>query len=261
MSDSTEDNGTVAERAIRLAVEIGERGLKAVNEFMERDRADLDRAIRLSAESMKSTTTMITGATEAQQDARRDALTDAEEAVVKLVRAVAPHATLAAARIVTGDTKLRDQGWHTNTVTAMREVARLATSLINESVGAGDPARGPAGPRDVVNVVVDVKATSVEVELVNEDWPRSTEAPSSVDVDILVTPLTADAHVIPVPSTSVQLVQNAESASVKLDLPEPLRSGTYGAWMYAIAAKRVLASAELVLTVSAAAKRDAATRS
>jgi hypothetical protein len=261
MSDSTEDNGTVAERAIRLAVEIGERGLNAVNEFMERDRADLDRAIRLSAESMKSTTTLITGGTEAQQDARRDALTDAEEAVVKFVRAVAPHATLAAARIVTGDTKLRDQGWHTNTVTAMREVARLATSLINESVGAGDPARGPAGPREEVTVPAEIGDRSVRIDLVDEDWPRPEGTVTSVKLEILVTPLTCDGHVVAVSRKSLNFTRDEQEVTVDLRLADALRSGTYEAWMYAITAGKVLASAELMVNVSAAAKRDATPRS
>lgn len=258
MSERTDDKGNVAERAIRLAVEIGERGLKAVNEFMERDRANLERAIRLSADSMNSTTTMIMGGTEDQQNARRDALTDAEKAVTELVRAVAPHASLAAARIVTGNTELRDQGWHANTVTAMREVARLATSLINESVGAGDSGRGPAGPRDLVEVKeVSTGARAVKFKLVNED-PRRAETPSSVELEILVTPLSAEGHVIPVPSQSLQLDLAAESLSIELLLPEALRSGIYGAWMYAIAADRVLASAELRVVVGATGPEAAA---
>ncbi len=255
MNDSTDDNKTVAERAIRLAAEIGERGLNAVNDFMKRERAELDRAIQLSAEGMKSsTTTILTGATEKQLDA----LTDAEDAIVELVRAVAPHATLAAARIVTGDTKRRNQGWHTNTVTAMREVARLATSLINESVGAGDAARGPAGPR--VKVPANTGDRFLQVVLVNEDWPRSTDAPSTLHMEILITPLTADGHVIPVPRTPVPLSPPMRDVTVRLDLPDELRSGTYEAWMYAIAAEKVLASAELLVTVGAA-KAAGATRS
>jgi hypothetical protein len=252
MSDRADDNGKVAERAIRLALEIGERGLKAVNDFMERDRADLDRAIRLSAESTKSTTTMITGAMKSHQDVRPDALTDAEEAVVKLVRAVAPHASLAAARIVTGNTELRDQDWHANTVTAMREVARLATSLINESVGASDAGRGPAGPRDVVvPVSAKTRATSVTVELLNEDRPRppAEVVVPPITLEILVTPLTGDGHVILVPPQSVPLDPDAKGVPIELKLPEALRSGTYGAWMYAITAGRVLASAQLVVNV------------
>jgi hypothetical protein len=256
MSDRADDNGKVAERAIRLAVEIGERGLKAVNDFMERDRADLDRAIRLSAESTKSTTTMITGATKSHQDVRPDALTDAEKAVVELVRAVAPHASLAAARIVTGNTELRDQRWHANTVTAMREVARLATSLINESVGAGDAGRGPTGPQDVVvNVSAKTRATLVTgVELLIEDRPRppAEVVVPPIELEILVTPLTGDGHVILVPPQSVPLDHDAKGVPIELKLPEALRSGTYGARIYAITAGRVLASAQLVVNVGAA---------
>jgi hypothetical protein len=246
-----DDRAHLFEEAIRLAADIGERGLRAINDFMDRERVDIDRVIRLSGDSVTSTTTMFTGGADQQdQAARQQVLQELEGSIVRLVREVAPHASLAMARIVTGDTTLRDHGWHTNTVTAMREVARLATSLINDSVGAdGGDATAARGGEPVELDAVE-GATSISIEVVNEHGPAPTET-APLALELVVTPLTCAGHVVLVPTVSRQLGEAPDL--VELALAEGLRVGTYRGWIYATSGSQVLASTELQVKVSPAA--------
>lgn len=237
----------IFEEAIGLAVEIGERGVAALTEFMKRDRDSIDRTIRLSRDSIRSSASAITSGSDAQKAARQQALQDAESAVIELVRAVAPQASLAAARIVTGNADLRDQGWHSNSVVALRELARVATSLINESVGFG--AGVPADrPRDIVPLDVPADAQSVPIDLIAETWPAPDPDHDVDRLDLVVTPLVGNGKVVAViPPDPIPLP--ILEPTTELQLGEALDIGTYQNEVYVICGGRVVGSAALKVTV------------
>jgi hypothetical protein len=255
MSDGRGDQRRIMDEAIRLAVDIGERGMSAITDFMDSAASDVDTTITLSTKGVQASSRMVSREQDASTDRDR-ALQDFESALVQFVRDAAPAVTLAAARIVTGDTTLHDRGWHSNTVTALREIARLSTSVVNDSVGAESGGAGSAGPREVIDVAVDEGAMSVPVAISSDDGPAPTKGdPAPVRVTLRVTPLTSAAHIVVVRSDEeVELRGSPTPGHHQLALSEPLRVGTYHGWIHAIAPapdghRTVVGSAELRVTV------------
>lgn len=234
----------IAAQAIRLALDIATRGQKALNDFIAQERADIDRAIKLSGEGWTSSTSAIAGGTAAEKASREDALHDAEQAFIDFINAVAPPASLVVARVLTQNPGLRDRGWRQNTVTALRKVASIGTSLINDSVALDETPVADA-PHDVIERRVEAGDEGVTIELVTEQVSEGRQT-----IAIQVTPLVGDGTYMLVTPDPIELWSDvADAVPIELHFAKPLVAGTqYSTSLYALCEERVVASAELRLS-------------
>ncbi len=101
----TKDGGDrqLIARATEVAAVVAQRGLETVVSYMESNADDLNRALELSAQGVAASTQQAQRVGDAE-------ITSFEKAVIDFVDAVAPRITLAAARIITGNTKMTSRG-------------------------------------------------------------------------------------------------------------------------------------------------------
>jgi hypothetical protein len=237
------------EEASALAVDIAERGMKAVVDYMETGlratrpndakQSDIERAMHVAADGLD-------GARKAARTKRSSEQTELESATVNFVRAVAPRIIGVAARIVTEKGNLPDDTPRENIIRIVQEVGGMVTSLLNDSVG-GAPMRGPIGPStggpEIIRLVLDGKATSVSFRLENVGL---TPANSPNDrLELITTPLIGDKRVI---RTQDEIAPQT-STVVRMTVGKQVRDGTYRGYVYALWRSRPVALGEVELTV------------
>ena len=171
----------------RLAFDIANSGFKAIVDYMERggetgrsaSGRDARRVGELAARSLDQATRV------ARDEGTDNELSSIEQSLIDLADAAGPKLALAAARLVTRNAELAGLVPRDNTILVIRELGRVATSLLDESVGNIGQRTSDVGPRPdgrVCALVCKERSTdqvTVELYVHNESFGKAASAATS----------------------------------------------------------------------------------